>query len=347
MQTSKIKSITEIPNSESYVYDLEIPSIHAFFANGILVHNTDSIFITFDSLLRSIYGDKYEDVDTDTKIGKVIELNEKVAKYINEVLVPDMLNRHNTSPIDSMASKFNFNLKQELVIQRCVFFKTKKKYAIWVVRKEGKVTDKVNSAGLEIVRSDYPKFTRNMMKSFIDLILKIGTNKNQVAIKVDDYKEEYRKLLLEGNTEAAIPGAWNKENYSYRIDEIGNVENGTHQVKKIQQFPRSVKAMKIYNAIYGNTFKVMDKGYRFDIEPVNPSNFNSEIESNLNALISEGVLGKEGLIDCIMIPDGKKLDTKIFTPNIEKMTNFSVVERLDSICKLYGVEVKDIDNIGI
>lgn len=44
LATDSVQRVEEIPY-DGYVYDLEVEGTHRFFANGILVHNTDSLFL--------------------------------------------------------------------------------------------------------------------------------------------------------------------------------------------------------------------------------------------------------------------------------------------------------------
>ncbi|GAB6102840.1 hypothetical protein JCM16138_20630 [Thermococcus atlanticus] len=96
------KSIEEITYS-GYVYDIEVEGTHRFFANGILVHNTDGFFATIPG------------ADAETVKNKAREF----LKYINKKL-PGML-----------------ELEYEGFYTRG-FFVTKKRYA--VIDEEGKIT---------------------------------------------------------------------------------------------------------------------------------------------------------------------------------------------------------------
>ena len=329
MHRERIKSVEVIePDYETAVYDFELPVEHNFFANDILVHNTDSIFTKYGDALLSIYGKDYDNVSDTDKIKKVIELNESVAQYINNTMIPDLLARHNTSATESIAKKFNFNFKQELVIRRAVFLETKKKYATWIISKEGKHIDDIDVKGLEIVRSDFPKFSRNMMQQVVDKILKEGVSKEDLVIMLSDYKDQYMELLKTGSTDAAIPSSWNKENYAN------------------DRLPRSVKSMLVYNAIYGSTFRVMDRGYRFDLEDINISQFDDTTRKRLTDLVSSGKMGKEGKLDCITIPSGSVLDTSKFNIDYNKMVEFAIDDRLKNFCEIYGISIDDPDAIS-
>ncbi|MEO2152736.1 MAG: DNA polymerase domain-containing protein, partial [Thermococcus sp.] len=96
------QKIEEIPY-EGYVYDIEVDGTHRFFANGILVHNTDGFFATIPGA----------DAETVKKKAK------EFLKYINAKL-PGLL-----------------ELEYEGFYVRG-FFVTKKKYA--VIDEEGKIT---------------------------------------------------------------------------------------------------------------------------------------------------------------------------------------------------------------
>lgn len=329
MRQEKIKSIEVIEPTEALdVYDLELPVDHCFFANDILVHNTDSIFTKYGDALEAIYGKEYAEIPDKEKIDKVIELNESVAQYINNVMIHELLEMHNTSPTESSAKKFNFNFKQELVIRRALFLEIKKKYAIWLVSKEGKPLDKISVSGIEVVRSDYPQFSRDMLNDFIEHILKKGITKEELVMKMCDYKDKYNELLNTGSTEAAIPSSWNKENYAQ------------------DRLPRSVKSMLIYNAIYGPTFRVLDRGYRFDLEEINIHQFDLDTQNRLTDLIQSGKMGKEGKLDSITIPSGSSLDLSKFHIDHDKMVDFAVNQRIANFCTIFGINVEDPDDLG-
>lgn len=322
--------VKELPNTQpTDVYDLELDDggSHTFYANDILVHNTDSIFVKYHEALKSIYKDDYDNVSDSDKIDMVLKLNEGCANYVNDVIMPKILMGHNTSPTEGIATKYNFNLKQELVMRRTIFFPKKKKYAIYIVRENGTPVEKINNPGMEIVRSDYPQFTRTMMKEVVDTILKKGANTGDIISLVNRYNREYSELLAEGDTRAAIPSSWNRENYA------------------AGRYPRGVKSMLVYNAIYGNVFRVMDRGYRFDIRNISIDRFSPEIQERLLDLKESGKMGKEGKLDCISVPSGSRLDTTMFEVDEDSMVQYAVRDRLDDICTLYGIQVNDLDAV--
>lgn len=301
------------------MYDLSIPHQHKFFANDILVHNTDSIFLFIDPILRAVLGDDYETTSTEDKVQLVLQIVHTAAEYVNGYVIKKLLEYHHSPSDLSKASTYDFSFKEELVIKRALFTDKKKKYAIWTINKKGQDVDKLIIKGMEVVRSDYPRFSRDMMQDIIEKILRAGLNKTKLIIEVDNYVEKYKKLLMEGHTDAGIPCVWNAREY----------------VKD----PRPVKGMQVYNALTGqNRFKAGDKGYRFELDRILISRIDEDARERLNELIRNGTFKKQ--IDTIVIPANTKLDTKICALEMEKMLDYGVYNRLKNILDIYGINVK-------
>jgi len=243
----------------------------------------------------------------------------KCADYVNEYVIKEMLRYHNTPADDSIANKYDFNFKEELVIKRALFGDVKKKYAIWQVQKEGKNIDKLAVTGFEVVRSDYPRFSREIMSDLLDAIIKKGELRTQLIDRIDDYVTRYKKLLKSGHTDAGIPCVWNNREY-----------------KKI---PRHVKGMWVYNACFGPVFQPGDKGYRFELNKLYINKFSSEVNERLTEFQTKHNKGK--LIQYITIPAYHVLDTKLFEPNVDKMLDYAVYDRVDQLVDIFGINVKN------
>ena len=318
-----ITSIEPIESTNNYVYDLSIPDTHMFFANDILVHNTDSIFLHLDPVLRAILADEYDVTSDDEKVEIVLKIIRRVAEFINKHAMKQMLALHNTPSDKSLASIYDFRFKEELVIKRSIFLDAKKKYAIWAIQKEQEKVDNLNVVGMEVVRSDYPRFTKNMMRDLLDKILKQNISKSKMLRAIDLYIEEYTKLLSEGSIDTAIPCIWNMRTY------------------KVE--PIAVRGMMVYNAIYGNVFKPGDKGYRFKLSNILVNKLDTTQRNNLNKLKDEGRL-KE--YDIIVIPEHVTLDTDLLIPDISGMLEYAIYNRLEPILDLFHIDVKNTSDVG-
>lgn len=320
LKREKIKSIEKVDTTEQYVYDVEVDQNHMFFANDILVHNTDSIFLYIDPVIKAIYKDKYDEISDDEKVMKTLEIVKKCSKYVNDYVIKELLKYHNTPSETSIANKYDFTFKEELVIRRALFLEAKKKYALWVINKEGKKTDKISITGMEVVRSDFPRFTRNMMQDIIEKIIKYGYTHIQLLDVVDEYIEKYKQELSKGSFQTGVPGVWGAREYKV--------------------LTKAIRGMKIYNILFGTTFYEGDKGYVFDISKVNSKKIDN-YEEKLSRIKEEGLLLKNNnSIDVITIPIGQDLDTETFYPNIDSMLEVAVYKRLERIIEVFQIDIR-------
>lgn len=190
-----------------YVYDLSFARTQNFFANGVLVHNTDSIFLSIPM--------------KDAKnlpIEKRWEIAEKSAEEINKLIVDfvvgTLLPRCNIQGIHNQTF-----FKTELLIDSAMFLDVKKNYAYKLSCKEGVVIDppKVKYTGIQVIKSDAAKLTQNLLK---DMIEKVMLNEN---IKRTDRQKEivqivqaFHNKFVEDVTnyqfsDIGFPGKWSKK----------------------------------------------------------------------------------------------------------------------------------------
>ncbi len=168
----KIKNF-EFINYSGYVYDFEIPSNHTFVVDGLVVHNTDSIFIHFK-----------EDCKDDVK--KMVSIVHKTSEDINKLVVDYnqlyLLPRCGYSPNQNQTF-----FKEELVLDTIMFLDVKKTYAYRLRAKEAKVNENNELVGGKIL--DEPEIvptsnlgvktnTIKLTNEILDSLLKIALDKN-------------------------------------------------------------------------------------------------------------------------------------------------------------------------
>lgn len=166
---------------EEYVYDIEVSDNvkRTFFANNILVHN--SIFLCFDEI--------YNLTDFEDNIIEFI-------KKLNELFLEEFF----VKILDLYAKKFNSENHQLFELEklaRKAIFLGKKRYVldiVWTMSglsyKEG---EKLTIKGVEIIRSDTPKFCKKHLKNMVNYILKESDNldiENLVRM-IKQLKKEY------------------------------------------------------------------------------------------------------------------------------------------------------------
>lgn len=149
------------------VYDIEMnDESHTFIANDILVHNTDSLYISYAPLLETIEG--VENADLHQILDIILEIN------------LNFLDQHNFDYIKEYYDKRHgqsvHKFELETVNKRGVWLHgTKKRYGQILLWKDGKKYDldalPVKVKGLEVVKSSYPTAARAMLKDYLKFLL--------------------------------------------------------------------------------------------------------------------------------------------------------------------------------
>ncbi len=205
IRPTKIITKSRIPYND-YVYDLSIPYTHNFMANGCLVHNTDSLFITIPAKESEKLSSKQklEIVDKTTNI-----INNAIIKYLNEYFLP----KSNIS-IDQNSTYF----KSEMLMSAIMFLDVKKNYAYKLEAKKGKILNnpEIEYTGIQIVRSNAAKLTQNMLREIIeDVILNENIASKDRLSKISEIVGKFHNKFLENVNnlkleELSIPGKWSK-----------------------------------------------------------------------------------------------------------------------------------------
>lgn len=164
-----IKKIELLGKTNDYVYDLTTDN-HHFHAGvgGMIVHNTDSVMVEFDS----------KGLSTEEAIRKSWELGEKAAEMCNKLF---------KKPND---------LELEKVYCPYILY-SKKRYAakMWTRNKSGEMEmEKVDVKGLQLVRRDNTPYTREVCKEVLNKILDSKDPKPGI-----DVAKQMAQELLDGN----------------------------------------------------------------------------------------------------------------------------------------------------
>ena len=176
---NKIECLGEI---DDYVYDLSISgeSEPFFFANDILVHNTDSsVFSAYPAVKE-----QHVEWDKDT----AISLYDNVAEQVNASFPKFLSSTFNVPGKNQNILKAG----RELVGDRGIFI-TKKRYAINIYDKEGKRLDadgkigKIKAMGLDLKRADTPKYVQDFLMDILTKVLK-GIGREVIVEDIRTFK---------------------------------------------------------------------------------------------------------------------------------------------------------------
>ncbi len=190
-----------------YVYDICNPSTQMFFANNVLVHNTDSIIFK----IPTKDADKME--LTELWIRAEItadDINKLIIDYTKNILLP----RSNINPERNQTF-----FKTELLMESILLLDVKKKYAYKLLIKEGNILKKpkISYTGIEVIRSNSIKISQEILKEIIEdiaLDVKIDLKeKNEKTIRtVEKFYNKFNEAINNFDFDyIGIPGKWSKD----------------------------------------------------------------------------------------------------------------------------------------
>ena len=207
----------------------------------VVTSDTDSLFIQVKDLVLQRYP---ETKTKDEYIKAVLEIATEVQKYANANI--NRVARENFN----IKGDHYFELKQEVVIERG-YFAGKRRYAMYIVNKEGVTVDEMVMMGLDLMKSNmtpmYRKFGEELLKQIM-----FGTDKKEIDKRILDFKKYVKDLPIE---DIAKPtGVKQVASYIERKPGIGEIFS-TLKLK----CPINTKAAVWYNDLL--RFKKLDKKY--------------------------------------------------------------------------------------
>lgn len=201
--------------------------------------DTDSTFVSSLPLIASRYKG-YDETDEEFMIQKTNEIAAEIQSHINKLYDMYAIKLHNIS-------EHRFEIKQEYVAKSGVWV-AKKRYAQWIVFKEGKPTDKMDIKGLDVIRSSFPTDFKTIMKTVLWYILK-DKSKQETTDLIMNFKSNIQDSdILDVMKNSGVKGI---TKYSK-----GRVPFGAY----LSRTPVHVKASLNYNdLLYKNNDTLSDK----------------------------------------------------------------------------------------
>jgi DNA polymerase elongation subunit (family B) len=134
-----------------------MPAEFAFYTD------TDSTFCSSLPLIEARFPG-FDESDEQFMINQTNAIASEVQKKVNAMYDIYAVRFHNTK-------SHRWQIKQEYIAKSGLWI-AKKRYAQWVIYKEGKPTDKLDIKGLDVVRSSFPEDFKKIMKETLWYILK-------------------------------------------------------------------------------------------------------------------------------------------------------------------------------
>lgn len=236
----------------------------------------------------------------DKIVEKVLEESSNLEKVLNNVFLPEFVKIHRADP------KYNhLKLKQEVVANIGIFF-TKKKYALWIINKEGKPVLEYDIRGMILRRSNYPKFTKEKIEKLLDMILKEDfIDLNKIKLFIETSEKEAINLCLSGTKDVAGAVNYNKEDSDYK-----------------NKVPYQVLAMKAWNDLEYRYFIPGTKGYLFRVLGIDLSKAPEKIIKKIN---------KYQKLKHVVIPFEEEKLPEYYVLDLENQMNFIWRDRVKEI----------------
>ena len=157
----------------------------------VLASDTDSAYFTLTKPLQKLYPDS-DSWSREKRIEVILKLTDKIQQKSNnnlDIVVKNLFNIH---------GKHYFELKQEVIAERA-YWSGKRRYAMYIVNKEGVEIEELEMKGMDIMKSNFPPLFRNFGENLIKNIL-FGKPKEEIDKDVMDFKNsmhtvEWIKLL--------------------------------------------------------------------------------------------------------------------------------------------------------
>jgi hypothetical protein len=158
----------------------------------IITSDTDSLFIHVKDLLLH----RYPDLDINDK-EKVIPLVLEIATELQEV-ANTFIGNFSQEAFNLHDRTHYFELKQEVVLERG-YFAGKRRYAMYIVNKEGVPVEELDIKGLDLMKSNFPPYFRTFSKQLLQDIM-FGAKKPNIDKKILEFRDsidvvDWRLLL--------------------------------------------------------------------------------------------------------------------------------------------------------
>lgn len=176
--------IIDLGVCEEWVYDIEVEDNHNFFANDILVHNSN--YLWFQHIYEKTRAQDQSFVDW------MLDFETRIFNPFLEKCMDVYAARYNTTNL--------LNFKREKIILK-LYVQAKKKYVAQIIANEKKIYDVpvVKITGIEINKSDLCGYSRKKLKGLLEILME----GDEFSIPNKDNMQEFiRKAYAEFKKQA-------------------------------------------------------------------------------------------------------------------------------------------------
>jgi len=187
----RVKSVEKLDTTEDYVYDVSIANQDPFFfANGSLVHNTDSVYFSAFPLFENEINNGTLPWDKE----KVVVLYDQICEQANSSFPKFMEKAFHCGKARSDVIAAG----REIVALSGLYI-TKKRYAALVYDEEGKRKDvdgkpgKVKAMGLDLRRSDTPDYMQEFLMKILLMVLQ-ESSEEDILEQITVFRKKFKDM---------------------------------------------------------------------------------------------------------------------------------------------------------
>ena len=276
----------------------------------VVYGDTDSMFVDFTEHLKRKNLPLKNCKETDEEI-------KRIQDYLNKDLLKGFAINHNI-PLD----KSMLMLKNEYLFSKYYTLQAKKKYAFKVIAQEGRELSFTEIKGLEIKRSDIPEYSRKMLTTILDMIFSDNFNLRTIEDFVEQEKLKVFDMAKKGDLSVAKTVTYQKEEEDYK------------------NFPQHIRGMEMWNSLVKDDFRHGSKGKLYEVSGIDLSKAPQEVKDNYEHKFSKRF--KTEKLTAVVIPEYLDRLPEYFVPNVKRIVNFVVAERVDLMLEPLMKRVDDI-----
>ena len=154
-------------------------------SHHVVASDTDSAYFTLTKIIQKIYPDS-DSWDKKERIKVLLKLTDKIQERANNNL--DNISKE----FFNIQTKHHFVLKQEVIAEKA-YWAGKRRYAMYIVNKEGLEIEELEMKGLDIMKSNFPPLFKNFGEELLKNIL-FGKSKTEIDEDVMKFKDSLKTI---------------------------------------------------------------------------------------------------------------------------------------------------------
>ena len=154
-------------------------------SHHVVASDTDSAYFTLTKIIQKIYPDS-DSWDKKERIKVLLKLTDKIQERANNNL--DNISKE----FFNIQTKHHFVLKQEVIAEKA-YWAGKRRYAMYIVNKEGLEIEELEMKGLDIMKSNFPPLFKNFGEELLKNIL-FGKSKTEIDEDVMNFKDSLKTI---------------------------------------------------------------------------------------------------------------------------------------------------------